>query len=315
MRIQTHRLSMFIALILTPAFLIGCNTTAGQFSNQVGSSQYKKGNYTAAKNSFARAVADRPDNPDYVYNLASALQKQGDTIGAEQTYRRALQIDPGHQPTYHGLATLMNEQGRQAESMQLVRSWVETQPYKPASHIEMAWLQRENGQVAEAQQSLQTALRIQPNHPIALAQLGQVYQDQGQTQQASALYKRSLANKWSQPHVQSRLAMLEDQHRIQSYRPGGTMTASGWGVPQSTTAWHTTQPGMTASTFLPPTYVSGPPATFAAQPTSTYSATTPVVTTPVTTALPAENQFNADPAHVDPAQLSTNPDDAAAETN
>ena len=72
----------------------------------------------------------------------------------------------------------------------------------------MAWIQRETGNVAGAEQSLRYALKANPTHPTALAHLGQLYHETGRTDEATAYYQRSLAAKWDQPEVQSRLATL-----------------------------------------------------------------------------------------------------------
>src|SRR5438874_2348271 len=98
----------------------GCNTMNGGFNNHVGTSFYRQGNHTMARDEFQRAVANDPWNADYLHNLATAIKRQGEIVGAERTYREALAIDPGHQPSYHGLALLMNEQGRKSEADDLL---------------------------------------------------------------------------------------------------------------------------------------------------------------------------------------------------
>ncbi|MEP3479410.1 MAG: tetratricopeptide repeat protein [Fuerstiella sp.] len=176
--------------------------------NASGMNLYDKGNYALAAQDFQTAVANNPQNPDYVSNLAKARMKMGDGTGAEQLFRQALTTNPGHQPSYHGLSELMLAQGRSQEATQMLQTWAATQPYVAESHVEMAWLQRELGQHDAAAQSLQSALQANPNHPTALAHLGQFYHDNGQPQQAVAMYQRSLQADWDQPHVHNRLAAV-----------------------------------------------------------------------------------------------------------
>lgn len=208
--LKSWALKRFIgsALSASALCLCGCYNMNGYMLNASGMNLYERGNYALAAQDFQTAVANNPQNPDYVSNLAKARMKLGDAAGAEQLFRQALTTNPGHQPSYHGLAELMLAQGRGPEAGQMLQTWAATQPYVAESHVELAWLQRELGQHQQAAQSLQQALQANPNHPTALAHLGQYYQDQGQPQQAVAMYQRSLQADWDQPHVHNRLASV-----------------------------------------------------------------------------------------------------------
>ncbi|MEZ6049120.1 MAG: tetratricopeptide repeat protein [Planctomycetaceae bacterium] len=114
------RVSEFIptrlGLVLVLFGLTGCNMSNGWMANNEGVSAYKQGNYTLARNAFHRAAIDHPENTNYQYNLAMAMQKQG-FAGAEQQLRQTLNKRPDHQPSNHGLAEILNKQGRSAEAL------------------------------------------------------------------------------------------------------------------------------------------------------------------------------------------------------
>ncbi len=267
--------------------LTGCSLMNGFAMNESGRAYFARGNYAMARDEFRRAVADDPNNINYIHNLATAAKKQGDVVAAEQTYRYALQLDPAHQPAYHGLANLLMEQNRQAEAVDLMEQWVATQPYSPAAHIEMAWLQREAGDLSGAEKSLQSALQNQPNHPIALAHLGQLYQETGQPERAVAMYQRSLSSKWNQPEVRSRMAALRRSIGPSWSAPAYAASPPAYG-PYPTYAGQF-RPGQRAMFgYSQPSYSQVPTAPF------TYPGSS-VSTGPVQLAPPV---LNADPAHV-----------------
>ena len=212
----------WLALTLT-----GCSLMTSHVMNESGIANYNQGNYAKARDEFQKAVADNPQNADFISNLAAAMRKQGDAPNAEWTYKHALNIDPTHQPSYHGLAEMLVDQNRHAEANELLTAWANTQPNEASAHVEVAWLQRELGNHAGAETSLRRALTTDPNHPVALAHLGQLYQELGQPTQAVALYQRSLRSDWQQPQVKSRLATLQ-----KNSTPGLPATAMAMAPPQ-----------------------------------------------------------------------------------
>ena len=205
---QFTRVSICLGLLVLST---GCRASNGWMMNNTGMRHYQKGNYAAARQEFARAVADDPYHPDYRHNLAMAMHRQGDLPGAERVLRHNLSLDPMHQPTYHALAQSLMQQQRTGEAQSLLAEWTETQPYATQSHVEMAWLQRELGNTAASEQSLRQALQVEPNNPVALSHLGQVYHETGRSDQAAAYYQRSLTSRWNQPEVQSRMATVSNR--------------------------------------------------------------------------------------------------------
>lgn len=221
----------------------GCNTTNGFVMNTAGMQHYRQGNYPLAQREFAQATFNRPDQPDYQYNLAMAMKRQGNVGGAEQVLRQNINQHLMHQPSYHGLAQLLLEQNRQDEAQALLQGWADTQPYVAASNVELAWLQRETGQREAAAQTLQQALRTDPQNPYATAMLGQLSEESGQPQQAAQYYQRSLSSRWDQPQVRARLMAMTNSRPVR----GGTPVTGPMGLPPGNLAGISNGP----STFNP----------------------------------------------------------------
>ena len=306
------RLFSFLATAaLTCCVLSGCNQSSAFMMNESGRSLYAQGQYTAARREFERALIDNPQNPDYAFNVASAMRKQGDLIGAERMYRHALTLDPRHQPSHHGVAAMLVDQGRVAEADSHLREWADTQPYSPEAHIENAWLRQDMGDLASAEQSLYRALQSDPKHPVALAQLGRIYEVNGRPGQAQMMYQRSLSGNPYQSEVKARMA---EAGRPWS-PPAGVATAAyppagQWPMqPVQQTSYPMAAPygGMPASPMPFQGFSSTPgpapsPGVYG-QPVMGLGAPAPMTAPPSTYSQPAQlgnpqPVTNADPAHV-----------------
>ena len=252
MRAVSYRVFLGLACVIwicIASTLCGCNQTTGFVNNREGMSAYQQGDFTTARRSFERALADNPRNANYAFNVAAAMRKQGDVLAAERIYKHALMLDPGHQPAYHGLASLLREQGRESEAQELLTTWNATQPYRAESYVELAWLQEEQGDLAGAERSLEQALQVNPRQPAALAHLGHIYQKTGHAQEAAGMYQRSLVMNPYQPRVRSQLAQ----------------TQPGW----------VTSPSIQMATTMPQWDPNGQAAAAAAVPQTAYMPVTP----------------------------------------
>ena len=320
------RRQLFVLFVLCGGFLpiaIGCQATSGWAFNNSGRAYYQRGQYAMARDEFYRASLDDPRNPDYRHNLAMAMKKTGNVAGAERVLRQNLtEVSAMHQPTYHSLSQLLAEQRRYAEAQDLLQGWAVAQPYIPQSHVELAWIQREMGNPVAAEQSVRQALQVDPRNPAALAELGQLYEDHGQPDRAASMYQRSLASRWAQPQVQSRLQMIADGSTRQRTMARSALMQNPVPI-QPTMAYGpspllTSQPEMTVSTARPagdgseimaaapmlaPTPDPSPSAPMMASPMSSptpISFETPIVAGPTLTP-------NADPAHAEPTYTAELP--------
>ena len=271
MRAVTYRIFLCLACVIwicIASTMCGCNQTNGFMNNRAGMSAYQQRDYTTARRSFERALADNPQSAHYAFNVAAAMRKQGDVLAAERIYKQALTLDPGHQPAYHGLASMLRDQGREGEAQELLTTWNATQPYRAESYVELAWLQQEQGDLAGAEGSLRRALQVNPRHPAALSHLGHIYQRTGRGQEASGMYQRSLVMNPYQPQVRSQLAQTQ-----QPYFPSPALQMATT-MPQRDPTLHAAAPVVPQTTYRP---LAPQNPTVLAQPYPTWTAQQPVL--------------------------------------
>ncbi|MBX3445079.1 MAG: tetratricopeptide repeat protein [Planctomyces sp.] len=208
--------------VLCVGVLCGCNSVNGYVMNESGKAYYRRGDYSAARHEFERALMDSPGNPNYAYNVAAAMQQQGDLFASERMYQHALTIDPAHQPSYEGLAHLLYDQGRANESEQLLTSWAVTQPYIPDSNLTLARMQQNRGDLVGAEQSLQRALAANPKHRGTSEEMGRLYRRSGRRRDSAQMYGQAmLQNPWD-PNAKAEMAAL---YREESLPPSLLMAS------------------------------------------------------------------------------------------
>jgi Flp pilus assembly protein TadD len=218
----------------------GCRATSAWVMNSSGRAHYQKGNYTAARYDFERALMDRPFNATFASNVAKAMHKQGQVQEAEQMFQHALGLNPNHAPSYQGLSELLVSQGRQFEAQQMLQAWQAAIPDSPEAPLAMAKLQKQTGDLMGAEQTLQGALQRFPRRAMLMNELAGIYQQTGRTAQADELYRRSLAVRPLQQEAPANLtairrgwpastalAMAQNMPRQDPAYPGGNMMLTG----------------------------------------------------------------------------------------
>jgi Tfp pilus assembly protein PilF len=169
--------------------LCGCNSVNGYVMNESGKAYYRRGDYTAARHEFERALMDSPENSNYAYNVAAAMQQQGDSMAAEKMYQHALVIDPSHEPSYEGLAHLLYNTERTGEAEQLLTAWSESQPYDENASLSLARMQENMGNTSAADMAYDRALAANPSSGNRA--LANHYRRSGRRRDAQA-YQRGL---------------------------------------------------------------------------------------------------------------------------
>jgi hypothetical protein len=270
--------------------LCGCGSVNGYVMNESGKSYYRRGDYTAARHEFERALMDSPENPNYAYNVAAAMQQQGDAMAAEKMYQHALVIDPGHEPSYEGLAHLLYKNDRTGEAEQLLTAWSESQPYDENAGLALGRMQDNLGNPSAADMAYDRALAANPTSSRLNHELGS--RRAGRRRDAALAYQRGpMQNPYTadfqadaQMYGQSPALLMAQQMPLYdpTFQPGPMPFQSYGGAPsvptppyigsanlaqQSPTIYQGTY-SPTSGGMLPPSYQWGTPATVPLPPTT-----------------------------------------------
>lgn len=159
---------------------------------------------------FEKAIANRPENLDYLTNYANALRDQGRAIHAEETICRALAGDPlkPEALNLHGL--ILMESGRLEHAAECFRKALTCRPRYPHASNNLGNVLQKLGQADEAVEVYRVLLEGQPNYPEALNNLGQALKSIGRIAEAAEQFNKALEHKPAFPEARANLLEVSD---------------------------------------------------------------------------------------------------------
>jgi tetratricopeptide (TPR) repeat protein len=201
------RAFLFLAVVLAG----GCETTEQsrlrQF-NDDGVTRFRQGDFHGARDSFAEALALKPEDANILYNIGQCYDRQGNWTKAEKSYRDCLAKDDNHEESRHALEVLLYRTGRKQEALHLIEDWLARQPNLAGPYAEDGWRLRQENALPLAQGRLHQALEKDPHHVRALTELGILYEQMNMPERALVLYERALAQNPQQPDIVERVNSL-----------------------------------------------------------------------------------------------------------
>jgi tetratricopeptide (TPR) repeat protein len=182
----------------------------------------KRGRMTQALADLRLACALDPALAGARFDLASALDAAGDESGAEENFRRALAMKPDDPQFLRGTGRFLLQHRRGEEAVPMLERLLALKPddAQTASDLGTAFIQLQ--ELDRARQVFETILARDPSHPVALATLGSIDEKEGRFVDAVRRYESYLASNPREgsltDQVKTRLARLRDQGRRDSQR-------------------------------------------------------------------------------------------------
>jgi tetratricopeptide (TPR) repeat protein len=142
----------------------------------------------------ADALAEQPDNPDLLYDVAMAAEKVDRLDVFEEKLKRLIEIKPEHAQAYNALGyTLADRNIRLAEARGYIEKALTLSPDDAFILDSMGWVHYRQGSVEDGLRYLQRAYATRPDPEIA-AHLGEVLWVKGMKQEAERIWRAALAD-------------------------------------------------------------------------------------------------------------------------
>ena len=144
---------------------------------------------TRVRDVLQAALADHPEDPDVLYELAMLAEKMNDLAEMERLLRQLMATKPEDPQAYNALGYSLADRGlRLPEARQLIEKALALTPNDPFIVDSLAWVAFRMGQNDEALRLLRSAYSQKPDAEIA-AHLGEVLWVSGQADEARKIWR------------------------------------------------------------------------------------------------------------------------------
>ncbi len=150
--------------------------------------------YQASYDVLRRALDERPDQPDLLYDIALAAEKIDRLDVVENNLRRLVTLKPEHAQAWNALGyTLADRTDRLTEARDYIQKALELAPDDPFILDSMGWVHYRLGNRKEGIDYLRRAFQQRQDPEIA-AHLGEVLWVEGKREEAQRIWDESLRN-------------------------------------------------------------------------------------------------------------------------
>ncbi len=129
-----------------------------------------------AVDSWSRAVALAPGNPQHRLGLGEVLERTGDAAGAEREFRKANELDPNSTDALTALANFFMRANRLPEAEETLRQLASLAPPQENEHLQLGRVLSAEKKDAEAAAEFQKALALRADDWDAMRELAFVQQ-------------------------------------------------------------------------------------------------------------------------------------------
>lgn len=155
-------------------------------------SQHEAGELAAAELLYRRVLERDPAHPDALHLLGLIAQAAGDFTNAAAGIRKALALRPDEAVFHYNLANVLRDAGQIDDAIASYRAALALRPQDPDTLLNLGNMLAVNGEPAAAADSYRMVLRHVPQHLEAHINLGQVLSALGDVSGARAAYQAAV---------------------------------------------------------------------------------------------------------------------------
>ena len=160
--------------------------------NQLGTAYHKRSDAARAGESFATAVAIRPDYDFGNNNLGVYLLARGEYDAARACFEHALRTNAGFASVHRNMALLYRTQQEFASALPFAEQSVQLNPADAAARGQLALILAELGRDADAEREYREALTVDSLDATNARNLGEFYAARGRLVEAATWLEQSL---------------------------------------------------------------------------------------------------------------------------
>ncbi len=141
---------------------------------------------------YRRAIALKPEEPLYHYNLGNLLQAVQRQEAAITCYKAALKWRPGFSEAHFNLGRLLLKLGHRSEALEVLQQGLHLNPAEAQLYALMGTALQAEGRINEAEDHFIHALELQPDLATIHGELGRLRHADGRLEEAAASYREAL---------------------------------------------------------------------------------------------------------------------------
>lgn len=157
-----------------------------------GEAYLREGKLSAAADSFRRAIAVKPDDPELHNKLGIAQSLAGLRADAGKSFDRAIKLDPACPDYYNNLGIVLKKAGLLPQAIEVFRWAVKLNPDYSEALNNLGSVLWQSGAFTEAEQCLRRAIALREGFGNAYNNLGLVLSDLYQMDEAEECLHRAV---------------------------------------------------------------------------------------------------------------------------